>query len=699
MSVIELNGNYYSLVKDSSGRAIVTQSYVQRLATAYRSVGTQRRQDDTSVNRYVNPGFPKGLGWARAKRDSGSGVGGMLDSTSWTARGPVALGRLQETQTHADPAEHFVKAVNFKGDLWGLFEEDASTDEVTSILARKFGNSSDDWTGGGDVETGNGESKGARAFDMVVHKDKLYVVCNDSSSGDSTQYTVNSSADGASWSDVSGTNFPDGGSDNYMGYGLHGGTQTEFTNIYNDDNARLLDFGTLLIMAIWKDPTSTNGDGTISIYSTADAGTNWVSEVAISSGNGPKALVDWYDLSGARSIVLVTAEGVYSISTSGDSYSLMFPLEGNPNNGRRAAVGPDGGLYIGLGSGDVIRLALSGSVLESMTVGPPGDGLVTARQGYATCMLSTPSEFLLVGYGGNAANKYASIFMIDTSVILKDEETGKNYMPWHHLYQHATDNLDIVSMAYSTEDDDIPRLHFAVEGTASTVNMHIEEPLVNPSQTTTAKYQATSFIRLPDDDLGDPQSTTMILKAMVDADDLTAGSGGSGGSGDEYIELRYGLNGASDTTTSLGDFLSGTLSQSFGSGSGIATRRIGINLLLDRSTTNTNTPKLHEFELQGHHVLQDKLAWDFVIDVSATARDYSPDVTSGQAAEEVIISNLETVAQSTTLVTFTAGRMTQTRVRVPNDVPPQFDLSVVDSFGQDTGRRTGFVRIRVEQGI
>ena len=122
-------------------------------------------------------------------------------------------------------------------------------------------------------------------------------------------------------------------------------------------------------------------------------------------------------------------------------------------------------------------------------------------------------------------------------------------------------------------------------------------------------------------------------------------------------------------------------------------------MLLDRSTTNTNTPKLQEFELQGQHVLQDKLAWDFVIDVAATARDYSPDVTSGQAAEEVIISNLETVAQSTTLVTFTAGRMTQAKVRVPNDIPPQFDLNVVDSFGKDTGRRTGFVRIRVEQGI
>jgi hypothetical protein len=43
--------------------------------------------------------------------------------------------------------------------------------------------------------------------------------------------------------------------------------------------------------------------------------------------------------------------------------------------------------------------------------------------------------------------------------------------------------------------------------------------------------------------------------------------------------------------------------------------------------------------------------------------------------------------------------MTQAKVRVPNDIPPQFDLNVVDSGGQDTGRRTGFVTIRVEEGI
>ncbi len=139
---------------------------------------------------------------------------------------------------------------------------------------------------------------------------------------------------------------------------------------------------------------------------------------------------------------------------------------------------------------------------------------------------------------------------------------------------------------------------------------------------------------------------------------------------------------------------------SFGSGAGVSAKRLGINLLFDRDNSpNTETPKMHEFELQGQHIMLDKKAWDFTIDIAATARDFPPTVTAGQKAEEVVITSLETIAQSTTLVTFTTGRMTQTRVRVPNDAPPQFALTVEDSFLDDTGYRTGFVTIRVEEAI
>ena len=62
MAVIELNGNHYTLAQDERGKAAISQSYVRRLSSAIRTVGVQQRQDDTSVNRYVSPSFPKGIG-------------------------------------------------------------------------------------------------------------------------------------------------------------------------------------------------------------------------------------------------------------------------------------------------------------------------------------------------------------------------------------------------------------------------------------------------------------------------------------------------------------------------------------------------------------------------------------------------------------------------------------------------------------
>jgi len=684
-SVIELNSAYYVVDR-------VVQGYVSRLSSPFRTRGVQVRTDDASVGRYVHPAFPLGIGWERAKRDSGRGVGGMLDSTCWTALGPVALGKLQETQTHADPAEHFKKAVNFKGDLWGLFEEDFAA-EQTSVISRLYGASSDNWTGGGVITNDTNTAQGRRGWDMVVHKSSLFVLHNggagSGSNGTEVRYGISSSADGATWADASGTNWPDAGSgDDYLT------TTLTRRNNFDDDMGRLLPFGNALLAAIFRHPSSTNGDGLIEVFSTTDSGSNWASDVTIPSGDGPKAFVDWYNLSVARSPVLVTAEGIYAIDISADTFELIYALDGDPASGRWAEVGNDGALYVGMGGGSILRLAITDTnTLTVINIGPPGDGLVAARQGHVNYMLKTPTEWLMVAYGGHASGKKASIFMIDTSVLLTDPETGKRFMPWHHMWQDSTGDLDIVAMAYSTEDDATPRLHFAVEGTAASINYHIEEPFAHPNQSSTVKYQATSVLRLPDDDLGDPQTNATILQALVDADALSADTD------DEYIELRYGVDGASDTTD-LGDFLSGSIALSFASGVGVAARRIGIKLSFYRGSTSTNTPKMNEFELQAHHVLLDKRSWEFTIDINATATgETSPNLVSNTDIHETIISALETVAEIPTLVTFTAGGMTQALVKVPNDRAPVFNLSVVDSNKNRRGYRTGTITVRVEEGI
>ncbi len=692
MAVIELNGNYYTLAQDERGKAAISQSYVRRLSSAIRTVGVQQRQDDTSVNRYVSPSFPKGIGWHRARRDTGRGVGGLMDSTAWTMRGPVANGKLFNTQSISNGSEgdHLKKYLVYKGNLYAFLEEDYSTGSTRGRVDI-FGGADDTWNGGVEVGSNSGSS-GFRIFDACVHKASMFYV--GTLEGDDTEYEIEYST-GGSWSTASGTGFPTGGGADYM-------QNTKVRrNAFDDDFGRILSFGNTLVVAVFQDDDSTDGSDNIAIWSSTDAGTNWANDCTLPSGDGPKALVDWYDLGLNRSPVLVTAEGIYSIDLANNAFTLMYALDGDSNNGRWATVGNDGALYFGLGSGSIMRMSLTDSNnLDVMNVGPPGDGLVTDRQGHANMIVNTPSEWLLVAYGGHSADHYASIFAIDTSVILKDEETGKRYMPWHSVYKYRVADKDITNIIYSTADDGVPRIHMAIEGDNISVVEHIEYPFDNPTQNTSIQYQESSVLRLPDDDLGDPQSNTMLLQALVDADDLGAGSGGSGGSGDNHIEFRYGIDGASDSGTSLGDFLSGQKTLSFGSGAGISAKRIGINLLFTRDDSpNTETPLLHEFELQGQNVYLDKKAWDFTIDISATARDFSPTVAANEKAEEVIISNIVTVAESTTLVTFTSGRMTQTRVRVPNEGAPVFNLTVEDSFLDDPGYRTGFVTLRVEEGI
>jgi hypothetical protein len=750
---VNINDQKYAL------RGGVEHTIIRPLSDAFRTQGIQQRSDDASVNRYPRSGFPLGIGFQTQNRETGRGVGGYLDATCEMGNSAISMGFLQETQTHANPAEHLKKAVNFKGDFWGVLEEDYVGNEVTNLLCRKFGATSDDWTGGGTMTTPPNNTLGARGFDMVAHKTSLFAIgsgdmgASGYGTGEEVIYSIASSADGAAWASASLIGFPDDSATN-----RYVTTTTARQNNFDDDEARLLSFGNTLLASIYRDPDATDGDGLIEILSTTDSGANWASDVTIPSGSGPKAFVSWLDLDANRSPVLVTAEVVYSIDITNNVFELIYELDGDPNNGRWAVVGNDGALYLGLGSGDIIRLNITGAGdIDVIRVGPAGDGLVAARQGHANYFLRTPSKWLLVAYGGHAANKNASIFKIDTNTILTDPITGERFMPMHPMYQHATADLDIVAMGYSTEDDATPRLHFAVEGASADVLLHIEEPFANPLISTTVKYQSSSFLREPDDDLGDPQTNSLILQALVQAVGLTADTTG------EYIQLQDGLNGAVDTTNTRGRLTSGVVRLPYGTNAAItafasgavttvtsnghgltngdivsisgtttyngshtisvvttntfdidvtfvgddATGRWvlpigatgksqGRKWTFNRGSTATNSPKAKEFEVQAQNLLLDKERFSFTIDL-----DESPTPSgkgSNVVSQEQKITNLKAVL-ATTLVLFEYGRSGRLRVRVPNDTPPVWHETLRDSSMSSSGYRTGTVTITVEEGI
>lgn len=525
---------------------------------------------------------------------------------------------------------------------------------------------------------------GVRGWDMKTHKGTLVILA---SRGGSTelQFQVFSSTDGDTFTPY--TNLPAGATSLLT-------TTITRRNNFDDEEGKLLDFANLLIAAVYDGVTNSR----INVYSTNDVGgTAWTAQ-----GNIPNryvhALLQWRDPSALENIipVLVTEYNVYRIDTTNNRLDPLLPqgvLGGDANDGRGATVGTDGNLYLPLSTGRLLKVRIvDTNVLDIVDIGPPEDGFIAARRGHVNRLLTVPEKWLIVAYGGHIAGQQASIWAVDYEPQ-KNPETGKEYHAWHSLYYEGDANIDLYALGYSTEDDSTPRLHFGLESATSSEMFHLEEPFAHPSSGASIKYQASTLIQTPTDDLGDPHATATFFTARVDADDLSTSTAG------EYIQLRYGLDGASAATTLLGNFLSGTKSLNFGtSGVGVAGTKIAwLCTILRDAADNTQIPKLFELEILAENRLVFKRSYSFVISIEGTKREQAPTLVANTAVQETIIDNLETVAEATTLLTFRTGQDAETLVRVPNDRPPVFDLETVGSAGRQRGYRTGTVQIYLEE--
>ena len=634
---VSINGKYFVLADDVTVRRIPAEG------EAFRIQGTQRRLDNALVNKLMYP-WNLGVGWNRMRRDppvgNPRGVGGLRDSTMETRFSIAELAILHEAQTTGTPIDHPKKYIHFLGDLWGLFEEDYDTGEITNCVSRKYGASSDNWTGGGNIITPNANALGSRIFDAVVHKSKIYVIGTAPTNDDDT--VIWSSADAVTWAE-----------DSSSGATSPGGGQTiARRNNFDDDMGRALSFGNTLMFAIRE-----VDNVQVKVQYSTDAWVNTSSGAVIPTAEGPKAFVLWKNpLTSPPTIspILVLSDGVYRVDSGGATFDLIFPLDGDPNNGRWATVGLDGDLYIGLGSGSLIALhaELTGG-LTIRTVGPPGDGFVSARQGHVNYILAPSLPWLFVSYGGHAASKKASIWAIEYTQRINPDD-GSVYQTWHHIYQEDTANLDIVNMGYSTEDDSTPRLHFAVEGASVSELFHLEHPDKSGAASGVAiKRQASGFMEFADDDNGDPHADTNVLTGRLDADDLSSDTDG------EYVEHEYGLDGAAWTNVSnFGNYVSGdkvlffgktqqnTSSSEAGTPVGVSAKRSRHRLFANRASTNTNTPKIREFQVEAYSKANIITGFNVPINIQATAD------MRGNTEVETIWNDIETIQNSVILVPF-----------------------------------------------
>ena len=564
----------------------------------------------------------------------------FFDSTCETRFDEIRLAILAEDSTHTG-LEVLRVSASFKGDLWGLWEDDTGTD----IVARKYTGSTTTWEGGGNVK-----ALGAAvvALDIIAHKTHLIALLY----GGGNDHNVYRSTDGATWTAAS-TQPPI----NLL---------TNVPGVHEDIDAGLLaDIGGEAVAALWHEVT-----GNITFASSTNVGDTWTDEaVDIASGNGPQGIAVYPGLNNSDMLYVGTREGLWEVDTSPATWTFrhVFPMTPHNDNCRRMTV-HNGRLWFSVGVDNstpfgMWAMEVNGDTRRFTSIGldHTADAIPTDMLGPVRFMKSA-GKFLYVSMGGGAASRNGRILC---AIELEDGTVG-----WHHMYQNSTANEKIEWIDVSADDDGVERLHLALRTTTATSDAQfLGYPSLNPATNATVKRNLLGLVDLPEIDGGMPNIAAAFLRVAIHALSTTSGTG----SDDEFINVDYGIDGVSRASlTNLGDITSGTTSLQFASGAGVSGNSAMLRLNLDRGTsTATATPRVRATELRYLKQPSSRDEFRMRVDIVETSRltDISP---------ETVITNLETARDLATLPTFQYANLTQTYVKVK---PIDWIENLVDAGG------------------
>jgi len=470
------------------------------------------------------------------------------------------------------------------------------------------------------IGSGSGEVSASVGLDMISHKGKLIALV-----AEEDDHKTYYSDDGVSWSRT--------------GTPITAGLLTNNVATDEDIDAGLLaEIGGELIALVWHE-----SNGTITAFSSTNAASTFSDEsnFDIASGNGPQGVATYQDIDGSNKLYVGTAEGLYIVdtSTANWTFELVFPMPYSTDNCRQMTV-HEGALWFAQGVDDdspapIYRLTVQGNsrIIESNYGLSFGDGVPDNLLGPVRQMVSSGDQ-LFISVGGGKAGRNARVL-------------AWNGEGWHHMTKNGTANQKIDFLALGTGDDGVPRLHYGIRTSASASSFKfLEQPLVNPRSGVEIKREDTGThtgtISLPDFDLGIPHEAKAFLAAHVSADYPST---------DEKVEFHYGLDGAT-RNVDLGDFTSTVSKLEFGSKAGVSGKNIGIDLKLDRGSTNTRTPSIRDITLEGYVVPELAQEHRMTIDLKQTAQE------TGQPIETVI-SNLETLLGSVVQKEFKFGQVSK----------------------------------------
>jgi hypothetical protein len=631
--VVTHNGVEYAVAARRSGalkgEAFFTEDTVPSFREALTVGGISKLVDALGVSNLTFPNFIDGFG--RDRIDSDSALKLSEYRRCYYATNDIRFARqwynpiLEEDSTESG-LEVVRASVAFKGNLWSIWEDDTGTD----IVARKYTGSSTAWSGGGSVEANSSATIGLK---ILAHKTHMIVL-----SANGQTHNTFRSTDGASWAAAT-TDIT---------------TSLLANNITlheNFDAGLLASVGNQAVAIIYDEDS-----GTVTFFSSADAGNVWVDEaVDIASGNGPQGVAVMNGIDNAQKLYVATREGIHEVDTAPGTWTfdLVFPMVPHNDNGRGMIVADDGTLWFAQGvDNDSVPIVYQMSTfngVRQIQVVPndfsKGDGLPEAQLGPIRDMISAQG-MVYVAAGGGKASRNASIFV-------------HNGRGWSSMRAHGDDDEKIEWLAASGDDDGTPRLHYAVRtGTAVSNTKFLGQAFVNPVSGVSVKREASGYIDLPYVDLGFPLDSGPWLQVGINAEDLSATNS------NEFICVDYGIDDGSGgvqarTTTDLGDFLSGTSKIDFASGAGVDSVNLGLRVNSYRdATTNTHTPKGKDVQIAAVKETPVRERFTFAIDIKATMA--LPGGRPGRTAEN-IVTNWKAARDLKTIATFTYGPVTTSR--------------------------------------
>lgn len=652
---IELNGKRYALY------APIRQYVVQQQSPAFRTEGPQSRKSNQKLIQFPFKNAQAGFGARRVDGETGEGAGQFFDSTLDTRFVPITLPILDEDSTEATDDKRISASAAFKSDFWTLWEGKTGSD--IGIFSRKFVGGTTTWTAGGTVLTADTTAKVPQ--DLMPHKTHLIallVKAND--------HLIQRSTDGVTWSAATA-----GITANLLASNIG-----ESSII---DAGMLADIGGEAVAVIWHE-----ADGTITFFSSTNAGDNWTDEaVDIPSGNGPQGVAVFPTIDGTDRLYVATREGIWEVDTSPATWTtrLILPLPNNNDNGRRMTVHQGAELWVPIGVGDdspapLYRITVEGDrrIIDTRFGLDHGDGVPDEMLGPFRWLHSV-GKFLFGSVGGGKAGRNARVLC-------------HNGLGWHSMFRNATANEVIPWIGYADDDDATPRLHFDRRNTStgSSDTFFLAEPLVNGESGVSIKRQDgasdRAYIEWPELVIM-PHDTGAFYQALVDdGGSLSASTSG------EYIRLDADVDGTAPTTD-RGDFLSGDKDLDFGTSSrGVSGRTIRLKEFFFRdSGTNTDTPKQWDFEIRMKKNLKKLRGRLLPIDITATAA-----LELELRDSEQVFADLDTAIESDTLVPLTIGRSAEMQVEVIG-IQDAVEEVETEQKEVDLGRRTGRMVVQVEE--